>query len=112
MPKGINAGYKSSGGRPYTGGKDVSSRRTRMKSKYGLSLDDYDRIFSNQSGCCCICNKPERATVYGVVKRLAVDHCHKTGKIRGLLCNSCNALLAKINDNVDWLEAAITYLKK
>ena len=55
------------------------------KSKFNITLDDYDRMFEEQKGVCAICGQPQKSS-----RRLAVDHNHITGKIRGLLCTVCN----------------------
>ena len=59
-----------------------------------------------QNGRCAICGRPE--TEAG---GLAVDHCHATGKVRGLLCTLCNTALGKFRDRTDILRAAIRYLE-
>lgn len=61
-----------------------------------------------QDGCCAICGQPEK----DLKRRLAIDHCHATGHIRGLLCNRCNWFLGCAKDNVYILQAAIDYLTK
>jgi hypothetical protein len=72
----------------------------------------YDRMFDEQKGLCKICNRPEtRISRHGDVTRLAVDHCHRTLKIRGLLCHDCNTGIGKFADNIQLLEKAIEYLK-
>jgi hypothetical protein len=74
--------------------------------KFGLTPDQYAVMLNSQLGVCDICGaKP-------TVQRLAVDHDHKTGKIRGLLCRACNLSLGYLRDNVEVLEKAILYLKK
>jgi len=65
---------------------------------YGITVDDYDRMFAAQDGRCAVCRKASD-------KRLAVDHCHRTGKVRWLLCNGCNSMLAFSGDDPDVLEA-------
>ena len=67
----------------------LKNRATNLKQKYGLSLEDYNKLFQKQRGRCALCFKPP---ILGY-KPLAVDHCHETGRIRGLLCNECNRLL-------------------
>jgi len=77
-----------------------------LKYKYGLTYQDYVAMLKKQDGRCAIC--------YGKNKHsyaLAVDHNHKTGKIRALLCNSCNALIGHAKDSVVLLEACIQYLE-
>ena len=62
-----------------------------LMETFGITLGQYDKLFENQNGVCAICGKPEKAkSKYGFVRRLAVDHNHKTGKIRSLLCGTCN----------------------
>jgi len=61
-----------------------------------------------QGGVCAICGKPE-ATAR--TKRLCVDHCHETGKVRGLLCSHCNRAIGLLGDSCAILASAITYLE-
>jgi len=91
----------------------ASERRKRLK-KYGLTIADYDRMVIAQGGCCKICRRPprNRKTVTGrKYFQLDVDHCHKTKRVRGLLCYNCNAILGHAKDNLDVLRAAIAYLE-
>ena len=74
---------------------ETMRRRWKMQSKYGLTLDDYDSMFDAQGGVCAVCKQPEHK------RRLAVDHCHATGKVRGLLCFSCNSTLGKLEARMD-----------
>lgn len=78
-----------------------------LRNRYGLTLEDYEDLLQEQNGGCAICeaSPPEN-------RRLSVDHCHKTGKIRGLLCNKCNCCLGMVDDNIDRLFDAIAYLRK
>ena len=62
---------------------------------------------SKQNNCCAICGKSQN----NENRRFAIDHCHKTGKIRGLLCYTCNNGLGSFKDNVIFLLNAINYLK-
>jgi hypothetical protein len=74
-------------------------------SKYGLSKHDYKEMLVRQGGKCAICGCVPNG------KRLSVDHDHKTGKVRKLLCNSCNLALGLLKDDVSLFEKAIEYLK-
>lgn len=65
-----------------------------------------------QRGVCAICHRPETATLLGKPTRLRVDHDHKDGHIRGLLCNKCNAGIAQLGDDPDTLLAAAEYLRR
>ncbi len=83
-----------------------------LKRKYGITLQDYEIIHEKQNGECAICNSPETTIEKstGNIRRLAVDHCHVTGKVRGLLCAACNTSLGKFKDSPDILSKAIAYL--
>ena len=73
-----------------------------------MNLSSYKEILKNQDFCCKICEKPE----YEFSKSLSVDHCHKTGKVRGLLCSSCNKGLGLFSDDELLFNSAIDYLLK
>lgn len=81
-------------------------RKHHLKRAYGLTLEQYDQMFEVQGGVCAICNGPETNG-----KRLSVDHDHKTGRIRGLLCHKCNGLLGFACDSADILLNAIYYIE-
>jgi hypothetical protein len=76
--------------------------------KFGLNFDEYQNLLQNQGGSCAICKE----SIESLPKALAVDHCHASGKVRGLLCGPCNLLLGNAKDNLDILKAAIDYLTK
>ena len=79
----------------------------QLKRKYGITLEDYDRLLENQEGCCSICGTDEPGGGKG---RFHVDHNHITGKVRGLLCNSCNTGLGRFKDSPEVLLKAAAYL--
>ena len=72
--------------------ESLAERRRKLKQKYGLTPEEYNRMFENQSGCCAICKKHQSE----FKRRLAVDHDHGTGQVRGLLCGACNVLLGSM----------------
>jgi len=76
--------------------------------EYGISIEDYNRRFKKQSGCCVICGIHQSELDVS----LSVDHDHETGIVRGLLCRNCNTLLGHSHDDPQILENAITYLKQ
>lgn len=78
-------------------------RKTYLKRSYNLSVEEYIDLCEKQNNACYICNC--------IPKTLAVDHCHKTGKIRHLLCRECNAGLGMFKDNIANLKAAVNYLE-
>lgn len=79
---------------------------TSLKKYYGITLQQYDELYKEQSGLCKICGKSQG------YRRFDVDHCHKTGKIRGLLCNHCNQGIGHFFDSKDLLIKAANYLIK
>lgn len=85
------------------------NRQSYLKRKYGINNEDYERLFKEQEGKCTICHSGPRH-YRGEFDRLCVDHCHKTGIVRGLLCQSCNLGLGAFKDNIMKLEKAIKYL--
>ena len=81
--------------------------------KLGLKNEDFIKLNEEHNGLCSICNNPETSkSRNGGVRRLAIDHCHTTGKIRGLLCHDCNTGLGKFKDDINLLQKAIEYLKR
>lgn len=85
--------------------------RKLLKEQYNLTIDDYEKLLAKQNGVCAICLQPEmQKTGNGDIKRLAIDHCHRTGRIRGLLCHGCNQGLGFFKDNPDSLSNAVMYL--
>lgn len=82
---------------------------SHLKSRFGITLSDYDNMSETQGGVCAICGNFEARPN---VSRLSVDHDHETGKIRGLLCDRCNRMLGCAKDDVQILEQAIEYLRR
>ncbi len=83
--------------------KPLFSRIKTLREKYGLTYKEYEVMLANQNHLCLICED--------VMTKPNVDHCHTTGKIRGLLCNSCNVGLGAFKDNPSNLVNASDYLK-
>lgn len=83
-----------------------------IKRRYGISLEDYNILLKNQDYKCGICKCTENTLKQSNRKlRFYIDHDHKTGKVRGLLCHNCNHGLGNFADNVESLQNAINYLK-
>jgi hypothetical protein len=89
----------------YKANKD-RSRSYSLKALYGLSQEQYAAMLVRQNSSCKICKTHEN----NLKRRLFVDHCHETGKVRGLLCQYCNTMLGNAKDNVLVLQSAINYL--
>lgn len=78
--------------------KRVAERRGHTLD---IDSDTYYALVKKQNGLCAICDRPGK---------LAIDHCHTTNIVRGLLCFSCNTSLGKFEDNIEWLQSAVRYL--
>lgn len=76
-----------------------------LKNKYGITVQEFEEMLAEQRGVCAICGGLPK-----VHSRLFVDHCHRSGAVRGLLCNTCNAGLGQFGDRVDLLISALEYL--
>ena len=88
----------------------VCHEKTKMKSKvgaYGLTLIQYSGMFVKQNNCCAICNKE-----FVSKKHTHIDHCHKTNKVRALLCSGCNTAIGLLKESPENLKSALKYLKK
>ena len=81
-------------------------KNTYLKKRFGITIQDYNWMMEHQNCGCAICGKPSDG-----IKALAVDHCHATGQVRGLLCVNCNRGLGHFDDKPELLEAAIAYLR-
>lgn len=83
-----------------------------MKSSYGLTEEDYEAMLEVQEYTCWICHKDEeRKREDGTPLSLSVDHCHVSGRVRGLLCTKCNTALGLFREDVEAMQRAIDYLK-
>lgn len=83
----------------------VKRREYKLRDKYGLTVEQFEEMVKAQKGVCYICKtKGQKPT-------LNVDHCHKTGEVRKLLCDKCNMTLGLVNDSVELLHQFIHYLK-
>ncbi len=82
-------------------------KKPHLKKLYGISLEEYNYMFSEQEGRCLGCRKHQSE----LRTSLHVDHNHTTGKIRGLLCRKCNSAIGLISDNINVLKTMIKYLQ-
>jgi hypothetical protein len=79
----------------------------RYKERYGITYSEYKSMLASQNFKCLLCDIEQKDARQG---KLVVDHNHKTGEVRGLLCHNCNCALGHFKDNIDVLNKAITYL--
>lgn len=84
--------------------------RDNLKARY--SLQELEALYDESGGLCQICGQPQTGSKEHGRKNLAIDHCHKSGRVRGLLCTKCNTALGKFNDDPELLRKAINYLLK
>jgi hypothetical protein len=84
-------------------------RNNHLKKGFNLTHEDYEEMLKKQNGVCLICKRHRVASNKG---HMTIDHCHATGKIRGILCSWCNRGLGVFEDNVQFLKNAIKYLKE
>jgi len=78
----------------------------QLKFKYNITLKDYNKMWLKQEGCCLCCGRHQSE----FARRLHVDHSHKTGKVRGLLCSNCNTILGKLKEDLVVLEKVKQYI--
>lgn len=100
-------GYTTMSSKKWRDNNPQRMRDHNLKARLGLPFGTYDMMLESQDGRCAICKKPHTEN-----KRMAVDHCHVTGEIRGLLCQKCNMALGLFNHDFAILHAAISYLDK
>lgn len=84
-----------------------ANRNAGYSRRYGITLTDYNNMFVAQAGKCNICRTHQSE----LKKALRVDHCHQTGKVRGLLCHNCNIGIGMLQDDPDIIKSALIYIK-
>ena len=77
-----------------------------MQRLYKISLETYNSMYAAQGGCCAICKKHQSE----LKRTLSVDHCHRTGRVRALLCGNCNKGIGNLQDDPALVTAALSYL--
>jgi len=86
----------------------LNTRKSHLWRRFNITIEEYDILYEKQKGLCAICEEPEKENN----KRLAVDHNHDTGKVRGLLCRACNTSIGLLKEKQELFEKAIKYLKQ
>jgi hypothetical protein len=91
----------------------LSNRGRNLKHKYGVNLEWYEDQFKKQNYSCAICeSKTNKTSGDREFWNFSVDHCHDSGKVRGILCNNCNRALGLLQDSAELLQRAKNYLEK
>ena len=89
------------------------TRQYKLKGRYGITAEEYQKMYDEQDGVCAICLQPETLLHQnGNVRRLVVDHNHETDEVRALLCTKCNLMVGNSLDNPELLERAAEYLRR
>lgn len=83
-----------------------ANHRANLRTRFGLTVDQFERLQKASNGVCAVCQKPERRK-----RRLSLDHDHSTGRLRGFVCSACNLLLGCAKDSAELLERAASYLR-
>lgn len=92
-------------------------RDKQLRQNYGITLDEYNKLLDSQNGVCAVCGNPEsrrpgrKKLTENVTPMLHVDHDHKTGKIRGLLCSECNNSLGMLHEDPERIKALLKYVE-
>ena len=86
-----------------------ANRKNALKTKYGLTESQFERMLADQNGACAICKTESPGGRHGTFH---VDHCHDTGKVRGVLCHSCNVTLGRVGDSIDGVMRYLNYLER
>ena len=100
----LSAYYKERNSNPE---QKVKHREWSYKRRYGISIEEYNRLSESQNHACKICGSSDSKRGNNF---LMVDHNHVTGEVRGLLCSNCNAAIGLLGDNISHLQSAINYL--
>ena len=93
-------------GQEWFAANPTRQRNSKLKSTYGITMAEFDRLLASQGGRCAVCRTDDP----GGRGHFHVDHCHQTGAVRGILCHRCNTGIGLLGDNLGSLLAAVEYL--
>lgn len=96
---------------PKTPDKQIKQRGFNLMRNYGITHEEYNQRLTAQNGVCALCGNPETVMQNGKLRPLAVDHCHATGRVRGLLCAKCNVGLGAFNDDADVMIQGVPWIR-
>lgn len=89
----------------------AGTKRWHLQKRYGLTEESRAALLELQGGCCAVCKTQVAFTGAGFAHKAHVDHCHQTGRVRGVLCARCNTAIGALGDSVDSLKAVVRYLE-
>ncbi len=98
--------------RRYSAENPEKIRDTKLKQTYDINLEKWNELYKRQNGVCAICKQPETTIWRGKRVNLAVDHCHETLEVRGLLCIRCNRAMGLMKENVSWILSMADFIVK
>jgi len=90
----------------------TKDKKYMLKKRYGLTVEQFGAMIASQDGRCAACGLDPSTVARSTRRILHVDHCHKTGRVRGLLCNGCNRALGLLNESAASAEGLIRYIKE
>jgi len=100
---------RGNGRKAYKVNPETFLQHQRMHN-YGITLEQYQALYKMQGGVCASCGHPETRMYKGNVRNLAVEHCHTTGRVRGLLCHDCNTALGLLREDPERITALLRYV--
>lgn len=94
--------------------RSLSYRQSKLQSKFGITLEEYQTMWDAQGGVCAICGRPETILDHRSkkIRWLAVDHNHETGEVRGLLCSNCNKAVGLLHEDIEVIKNVVKYLER
>lgn len=92
----------------YSKSRPEKIREQHYRREFGITTEDYNRMLKEQNNQCMICKRSDN---HKRNRHFHVDHCHSTGKVRGLLCQKCNMGLGMFDDNLELIKTAVSYLE-
>ncbi len=109
MPKDAK---KAKRGKKYYKNNREKYRKWALKKHYGLTLETYEDLLKSHDYKCAVCLSPGPESIFQGSQGLCVDHCHKTGRVRGILCAKCNIALGQLEDDPDKILRLYQYLNR
>ena len=104
-------GWRGKQGQDFFEKEKIVNRNNKIRRKYNITQDQYEAMSAEQDNVCLICGRTEWGTCKGTIVRLAIDHDHNTGTVRGLLCRRCNTAIGLMEEDIGLLMSMIEYIE-